>query len=160
MKARPATPLLLWHFLTLGISSLVWCKRSKDEVNQQLGKPAVPSIWWFLVPFGGYWWAWLYAQAVEAASKGKLKYANTFGFFIIATSPALLGMSIFQTFSDNSSRSGPMINHTLVGVFAILYSLIIVEVTVIFPYIMQRRYNDYEQLSQPQTNPLPPNMPA
>ncbi len=66
MKLRsPAAPLLL-PFVTLGIYSLVWHVKTKNEMNAS--GSAIPTAWLIIVPFVSFWWLWRFAVGVDEFS--------------------------------------------------------------------------------------------
>ncbi|HSX47362.1 MAG TPA: DUF4234 domain-containing protein, partial [Patescibacteria group bacterium] len=85
MQKRNPKAVFFLHALTLGIYLLVWCNKSKKEINTILGQKEVPTLWWFALPFGSFWWIWLYSQALEKATGKYIKRDFTFGIWIIAT---------------------------------------------------------------------------
>ena len=133
MKPRSVQPIFVYQILTLGIYSLFWCWRSKNEVNQKAKKVQAPSIWWFLLPFGCYWWAWQYAHAVEEATKRKIGYVDSFGYFLVA-SMIVLGSFYLPIYPSISSSKGSIIAWSVIGIVSIV-------AFAIFPAAMQSRFN-------------------
>lgn len=137
MRPRNSRLIPLYQILTLGLYFVYWCWRSKNEVNKKAKGLKAPSVWWFLVPFGCYWWAWQYSQAVESATAGKLRYSEVFGFFLVA-SMGVLGS--FWLPWPNEVTDGPISGSEWL-VYSITVYLAVVLVASIFPFAMQNRFN-------------------
>ena len=137
MRPRSVKLIWLYQILTLGFYFVYWCWRSKNEVNHKTKTNKALSAWWFLLPFGGYWWAWQYAQAVEEATNGKIRYVDVFGLFLVAT--MIVVGSLWLPFPEDLS-SDHISAAWLIGYFGVLYAAI-VSVAAIFPVAMQGRFN-------------------
>jgi hypothetical protein len=137
MKPRNSRIILLYQVVTLGFYFIYWCWRSKNEVNRKAKGIKAPSVWWFLLPFGGYWWAWQYSQAVESATGGKLRYSDVFGFFLVAT----LGVLGSFWLPWPTDFSGEEFSGTEAAIYFGLLYLAVVLVASIFPIAMQNRFN-------------------
>src|SRR5690349_334057 len=110
MQKRSPKKVFIYHLLTFGIFFLVWCSKSRKEINTILGRKAVPSVWLIIVPFGLFWWGWLYSEALEEATGKKLKRDNTFGLLLIATlgisgPPYIFLNSVPNTSSGNTDAA-------------------------------------------------------
>lgn len=75
----------LYQLATFGVYFFVWAVRGRGEINRALNKKEIPSAWWFALPFGGYWWMWQYANALDELSNSRISRMNTYLFYIIAT---------------------------------------------------------------------------
>lgn len=71
---------------SFGIYFFVWSVRGKKEINLALGKNEVPSAWFFALPFGGFWWMWQYASALQDLTSSRIKREETFLLYVIAVS--------------------------------------------------------------------------
>lgn len=82
-----ASPLkiFLYHALTAGLYFFYWASKSRAAINASAGQTLIPSTWLLAVPFAGYWWMWQYGRALEHVSYKRIKAADTFLFFILAT---------------------------------------------------------------------------
>jgi hypothetical protein len=75
-KRSPAAPLLL-PIVTLGIYSLVWLVKTKNEMNETATNK-IPSAWLLIVPIGNWVWYWKYAVGVEEFTNHDFNRAGTF----------------------------------------------------------------------------------
>ncbi len=139
MKKRNVRSIFLFQFLTLGFYFVYWCWRSKNEVNSKLGSKMAPTVWWFLVPFGGYWWAWKYAEAVEKATKRRIKYSDVFLYYLLATL-GLFGLYWIPS-PDRTIHHDGSYNGGVVVAVLIVYFILFIGVMGIFPAAMQNRFN-------------------
>jgi hypothetical protein len=152
MQKRSPKKVFIYHLLTFGIFFLVWCSKSRKEINAILGRKAVPSVWLIIVPLGIFWWGWLYGEALEEATGRQIKRDTTFGLLLIATL-AISGPPYFYLGSfDNgsSSQSNEHINWLAVLIFAVVSYLIYTAILGFFPTSMQSRIN---KLSTTPANP-------
>lgn len=96
MKRRSVLAPLLLPFVTLGIYSLVWLVKTKNEMNR-LGA-TVPTALWMLVPLAYFWWLWRYCKAVEQVTVSRLGHwtAYLLCFFV-----PLVGHAIIQDAFNN-----------------------------------------------------------
>lgn len=112
-------PKQLWtrQFATFGIHFFIWAVRSNREANLAIGKKDVLPVWWFFLPGGGYWWMWQYAASLEQASERRIKSADVFLFYLIATSPWLVGPTFSTNISGLSESSILLIFAIQIGLF-------------------------------------------
>jgi Domain of unknown function (DUF4234) len=91
MKHRsPAAPLLL-PFVTLGIYTLVWHVKTKNEMNQTITN-RIPTAWLLIVPIGNIFWLVTYARgAKEFNGTG-----STAGTFWLLALTGVIGQAILQ----------------------------------------------------------------
>lgn len=114
-------PARIYYFqiLTVGLYFFHWCARSGGEVNRALGHRECPRAWWFILPFGGYWWMWQYASALHQLSGGMIKLTDTFAYYIIATF-AWLVVPGFNFSGFNNSFSAWFIVNALVAILILI----------------------------------------
>jgi hypothetical protein len=146
MQKRSPKKIFFLQIITFGIYLLYWCAQSKKEVNAILGRKAVPTLWWLALPFGCFWWAWLYAEALDEATAGQIKRDFTFGIWLVAAL-GLAGSSGFYSgppfhtdFTQNTS-SPVYINWTVVAIVVAIFYLLFIAVLGIFPAVTQLRIN-------------------
>jgi Domain of unknown function (DUF4234) len=70
MKKRNPFLVLILPFLTLGIYSLVWSVKTKNEMNRQ--GASIPTAWLLVVPLANIYWLWSYSKGVAQITKGAL----------------------------------------------------------------------------------------
>jgi hypothetical protein len=85
MQKLSPKKIFIYHLLSFGLYFLWWASNSQKEINAILGRKAVPSVWLIIVPFGIFWWGWLYSEALEEATAKQIKRDTTFGLLLIAT---------------------------------------------------------------------------
>jgi hypothetical protein len=146
MQKRSPKKVFLFQIITLGIYLLYWCAKSKKEVNSLLGRNAVPTLWWFALPFGCFWWAWLYAEALEEATGRKITRDFTFGIWLLATlgltgGPGFYFGPSFHTDSTYTNSYPIHIHWVAVGIIAVIIYSLIVAVLGIFPTAVQSKIN-------------------
>ena len=103
MKLRsPAAPLLL-PLITLGIYSLVWYVKTKNEMNRTNGSDKrIPSAWLLIVPIANIVWLWKYSVGVEAFTRNGLGRHATFWILFLLGS---IGAAIVQSFFNSAIRT-------------------------------------------------------
>lgn len=62
MTQRSPLMVFLLPIVTLGIYSLYWLIKSKDEMNEQGAQ--IPTAWLLLVPIANLWWTWKFCEGV------------------------------------------------------------------------------------------------
>lgn len=68
MQKRSPIVVVLLTFLTLGIYSLVWQVKTKNEMNRAFNA-GIPTAWLILVPFiGALLWQWKWSAGAEKAT--------------------------------------------------------------------------------------------
>ena len=81
MKRRsPAAPLLL-PIITLGIYTLVWNVKVKNELNKSVANH-IPSAWLLIVPIGNIFWLVSFARSSKQFN-GRGSTAGTFWLLAI-----------------------------------------------------------------------------
>jgi hypothetical protein len=66
LKRRSAAAVLLLPLITFGIYSIVWCAKTRGEVNRA-GASAM-TTWWLLCPFGAFWYFWSLAKGINVVT--------------------------------------------------------------------------------------------
>lgn len=130
MKKQSPKRTVVLTIITAGLYSLVWFSRSKTVLVSKGYQ--LPSLWFFIVPFGSYWWVWSYSKAVEGYSGSEIKGNDTFLLYLIATMAGGFGFSISDDFLPDLT-----VALILAGI-GIFISLVIYS---IFFYVMQSKYN-------------------
>ena len=91
MKRRsPAAPLLL-PVVTLGIYSLVWFVKTKNEMNKTTTS-RIPTAWLLIVPIGNIFWLVAYARGAKEFNGT----ASTAGTFWLLALLGQIGEAILQ----------------------------------------------------------------
>ena len=81
MKRRsPAAPLLL-PFITVGIYSLVWLVKTKNEMNAFVTR--IPTAWLLIVPIANFVWYWKYAKGVNEFTAGGTSAGGAFWLLVL-----------------------------------------------------------------------------
>ena len=138
MQYRDPINVAFLTVITFGIYGLRWLAETRNEFNETLNSKVIPTLWWFLVPFGAYWWVWHYSEAAEKATEGKIKRNDTFLLFILVT---LAPGSLFQfDISGDNLSKGVLAIIVLVGI------LVNLAVFSIFPYVIQTKINSLSEL--------------
>jgi len=86
--------IVLWiiiSIVTLGIGSLVWMVRMKNDMNTR--GAGIPTAWLLLVPIVSIWWFWKWAVGVEIATGKKMSSPVA---FLLVFLLSLIGMAIVQ----------------------------------------------------------------
>jgi hypothetical protein len=148
MQKRSPKKVILLHIATLGIYLLVWCSKSRKEVNAILGRNAVPTVWLIIVPLGLFWWAWLYGESLEEATGKQIHRDSVMGLAMLAAlaAPSPFYMASYA-FPENSTQP---INWTIVLVAWAVFYLIYTVVLGIFPASVQAKINKIQATQQPQ----------
>ncbi|GEM_PF-3223590 len=155
LPPAPSTKkIYLYHCLTLGFYFFYWCSHAGADVNQSARQKIVPSAWLLILPGGNYWWMWQYGQALDHVSYRRLKAADTFLLYIIASHAWLLLTFGFQpsfnwVSSDHFSSLAVVL---LCGYLALCLILQIVG-AAFFCATMQRKINALRQTSPATAHP-------
>jgi hypothetical protein len=92
MKHRSPAAVFLLSLVTLGIYSIVWQVKTKNELNRQGAE--IPTAWLIIIPLANLWWAWKYAEGVEKVSKGKVSAILTLILMLLLS---IVGLAILQS---------------------------------------------------------------
>lgn len=82
--------IFLYHYLTLGFYFIVWCARSRREIQRSAGRQLIPTLWLLIVPFGNFWWMWQYSQALEYVSYRRIKGSDVFLLYVVVVNAWLV----------------------------------------------------------------------
>lgn len=92
MKKRSPVAVLLLPVVTLGIYSLVWYVKTKEEMKAKGAE--IPSAWLIIVPIAGFVWLWRYSQGVEKVTNGAISAGKAFCLLLFL---ACIGMAVLQS---------------------------------------------------------------
>ena len=91
MKLRsPAAPILL-PMITLGIYTLVWFVKTKNEMNETITN-RIPTAWLIIVPIANIFWLVAYARGAKEFN-GTDSTAGTFWLLALLS---VIGQAILQ----------------------------------------------------------------
>jgi hypothetical protein len=108
MKRRsPAAPLLL-PFITLGIYTLVWHVKVKNELNQSGIANHIPSAWLLIVPIGNIFWLVSFSRSAKQFN-GTGSTAGTFWLLAIL---GVIGEAILQARFNRTIKGGASLQAT------------------------------------------------
>lgn len=83
--------VILLSLITLGIYTLVWDVRTKNEMNTKGAQ--IPTAWLSIVPFVSYFWLWKFSEGVEVVTN---KEMGTWTAFLLLYFLGIIGMAIIQ----------------------------------------------------------------
>jgi hypothetical protein len=106
MQNRSPIAVALLPFVTLGIYSIYWEVKTKDEMVA-LGAD-IPTAWLLIVPIVNIWWLWKYCQGVEKVTSGQM---NGVLAFILIYLIGCIGGAIIQD-SFNHVAASPTVTPT------------------------------------------------
>jgi hypothetical protein len=92
MTKRSVVAVILLTFVTLGIYSIVWFVKTKDEMNRHGAD--IPTAWLMIVPIASIYWMWKWAGGVEHVTRGKQPQAIA---FILIFLLSIIGMAVVQS---------------------------------------------------------------
>ena len=69
MQHRNPIMVILLSLITLGIYTLVWSARTKNEMNAKGAQ--IPTAWLLIIPFVSYFWLWKFSEGVEVVTSKK-----------------------------------------------------------------------------------------
>ena len=92
MKHRKPAAVFFLSLITLGIYSLVWHVKTKNEMNK-LGA-SIPTAWLLIVPLANLYWIWKYAEGVEKVSGGKVSAVLALILLLLLS---IVGIAILQS---------------------------------------------------------------
>jgi uncharacterized protein DUF4234 len=96
MKHRNPFAVFILPFVTLGIYSIVWHVKTKNEMNAKGAQ--IPTAWLLIIPFVSIYWLWKYAEGVEHVTNGKQSQALAFVLLFLLGS---IGSAIIQNDFNN-----------------------------------------------------------
>lgn len=91
MNKRSVAAVIILSIITLGIYSLVWFVKTKNEMNKQGAD--IPTAWLLLVPIASIYWIWKWSGGVERTTDGKTSQGIAFLMVFLL---GLIGMAIVQ----------------------------------------------------------------
>ncbi len=91
MKHRNPAAVFFLSLITIGIYSIVWQVKTKDEMNR-LGAD-IPTAWLLIIPIANWYWLWRYSQGVEKITGGKTSGVLAFVLLFLL---GFIGMTILQ----------------------------------------------------------------
>jgi hypothetical protein len=90
---RSVAAVIILTILTLGIYSLVWAVKTKNEMNS--AGASIPTAWMILIPFvGALIWYWKWCGGVEHVTGGKFSQVISFILILVL---GIIGMAIIQS---------------------------------------------------------------
>ena len=141
LPTRDVSKIFPYQLMTFGFYYLYWCARAGGEVNQALGRKHVPSAWFFIVPFGNYWWGWKYAEAIQELTSKHVKRDDTFLLFALPSLVLPLGTQL-PSFDMNATL------WVLLVIALVIYVLIAVIFSGLFCFQTQKRINEWNASKQ------------
>lgn len=96
MQNRNPFIVILLSIVTLGIYSLVWLIKTKNEMNAKGAQ--IPTAWLIIVPFVNYYWLWKYSEGVEKVTNDQM---STVIAFLLLFFLEFIGMAIIQDKFNN-----------------------------------------------------------
>ncbi|MDO8687854.1 MAG: DUF4234 domain-containing protein [Dehalococcoidales bacterium] len=91
MKHRDPIMVILLSLITLGIYTLVWSVRTKNEMNTKGAQ--IPTAWLSIIPFVNWYWWWKFSEGVEIVTS---KAMGTGTAFLLLFFLGTIGMAIIQ----------------------------------------------------------------
>jgi uncharacterized membrane protein YjgN (DUF898 family) len=91
MNKRSVVAVILLTIVTLGIYSLIWAVKTKNEMNEAGAQ--IPTAWLIIIPIVGIWWWWKYCGGVEHITSGKMSQVIAFILIFVL---GIIGMAIVQ----------------------------------------------------------------
>jgi len=157
MAPAPSTrKIYLYHYITFGLYFFYWCSRSRTDINHSANQKLIPTTWLLALPGGNYWWMWQYAQALQHVSYRRLKAADTFLIYLIASHAWLLLTFGFQPSFSWGNHTGNF-SHFLIAlliIYAVVCFLLEITGAAFFCATMQHKINALRAASHPVTNPV------
>ena len=83
--------VIILTLITLGIYSLVWMVKTKDEMVRDGAQ--IPSAWWLICPIVNLWWIYKWCGGVEHVTGGKLPQGVALLLHVML---GVIGMAIIQ----------------------------------------------------------------
>jgi hypothetical protein len=89
--------------ITLGIYSLVWLVKTKEEMNQRGAQ--IPTAWFLIIPILNLVWVWRYCQGVARVTNEEMSAGLALILLLLTGN---IGMAIVQsTFNKRQLVSAP-----------------------------------------------------
>lgn len=136
----PSTPkIFLYQYITLGIYFFVWCYRLGNELSESLQRKAVPSMWWFIVPGGVYYWMWQMAESLDVATGHRIQKTTTFLLYLLLTG-ASAGYGIqYNTSTDSITASDAQLFLAVLLTVLALVAFLGITLHAIFMSVIQAK---------------------
>lgn len=137
--------IYIYNVLTLGLYALFWSARSRRDIQKSAKTTLIPSPWLLIVPAGGYWWYWRYAEALEAVSFGRLSRSETYLLFILATHIPVVAVSYLNFIPTPEVKNddfGPLLLYCGI-LFVVLYITFTIAMAF-FMATMQKRIRNIQ----------------
>jgi hypothetical protein len=99
-KRSPAAVVIL-TFVTLGIYSLIWFYKTKQEMVKQGAD--IPTCWLWFIPIADLYWCWKWSGGVEHVTRGKQQQA--IAFLLVLLLP-IISMAIIQSWLNQAIDEG------------------------------------------------------
>lgn len=121
MIARPISVgrLCMYQFASVGIYFYIWAYRLGQELTLALKRPAVPRLWWFLLPGGAYYWVWRLAESLDDATGGRVSRTDVILWYILLTALAYSGPSSFVQLYEVVSSTWISVGFVTMILFAV-----------------------------------------
>ena len=91
MQHRNPIMVIFLSLITLGIYTLVWDVRTKNEMNTKGAQ--IPTAWLLIIPFVNYFWLWKFSEGVEVVTSKKMGAVVAFCLLFFL---GVIGMAIIQ----------------------------------------------------------------
>ena len=91
MQKRSVAAVIILSIITLGIYTIVWFVKTKNEMNT--AGAGIPSAWWIIVPIANIWWLWKYSEGVELVSRKDMSGPVAFLLLILLE---IIGIAVVQ----------------------------------------------------------------
>jgi uncharacterized protein DUF4234 len=91
MKKRSVAAVILLSIVTLGIYTLVWHVKTKNEMVSHGAD--IPTAWLLIVPIANLYWVWKWCGGIEHITREKMTAPVAFLLHVLIP---LIGMAILQ----------------------------------------------------------------
>jgi len=91
MQHRNPIMVIFLPLITLGIYTLVWSVKTKNEMNAKGAQ--IPTAWLLIIPIVNDFWLWKFSEGVEVVTSKQMSAGVAFvlQFFL-----GVIGMAIIQ----------------------------------------------------------------
>ena len=91
MKKRSVPMVIVLSIVTLGIYTIVWHVRTKNEMVSCCAD--IPTAWLLIVPIANLYWVWKWCGGIEHITREKMTAPVAFLLHVLIP---LIGMAILQ----------------------------------------------------------------
>jgi len=91
MKKRSVAVVIILSIVTLGIYTLVWHVKTKNEMVAHGAD--IPTAWLLIVPIANLYWVWKWCGGIEHITREKMTAPVAFLLHVLIP---LIGMAILQ----------------------------------------------------------------